>query len=94
LAVCWAHVRRRFNELAVAGPAPIASETLERIAKLYALEADIRGQAADKWRRVRQERSRPTVEALQIWLRVQLDRISRRASLPSPSAARSPTGQA
>ena len=26
LAFCWAHVRRRFYELAVAGPAPIASE--------------------------------------------------------------------
>jgi hypothetical protein len=26
LAFCWAHVRRRFYELAAAGPAPIASE--------------------------------------------------------------------
>ena len=26
LAFCWAHVRRRFYELAVAGPAPIAAE--------------------------------------------------------------------
>jgi transposase len=38
LAFCWAHVRRRFYELAVAGPAPIASEALERIAKLYTIE--------------------------------------------------------
>ena len=36
LAFCWAHVRRRFYELAAAGPAPIASEALERIAELYA----------------------------------------------------------
>lgn len=28
LAFCWAHVRRRFYELAAAGPAPIASEAL------------------------------------------------------------------
>ena len=28
LAFCWAHVRRRFYELAVAGAAPIASEAL------------------------------------------------------------------
>ena len=33
LAFCWAHVRRRFYELAAAGPAPIASEALERIAR-------------------------------------------------------------
>jgi transposase len=45
LAFCWAHVRRRFYELAAAGPAPIASEALERIASLYAVESDIRGQA-------------------------------------------------
>jgi transposase len=30
LAFCWAHVRRRFYELAAAGPAPIASEALKR----------------------------------------------------------------
>src|SRR5277367_1372651 len=34
LAFCWAHVRRRFYELAVAGPSPIASEALQRIAEL------------------------------------------------------------
>ena len=54
LAFCWAHVRRRFYELAAAGPAPIASEALERIAELYAIEADIRGRSADERRAVRQ----------------------------------------
>jgi transposase len=48
LAFCWAHVRRRFYELAVAGPAPIASEALERIAALYAIEKDIRGRGAEE----------------------------------------------
>jgi transposase len=81
LAFCWARVRRRFYELAVAGPAPIASEALERIAKLYAVETDIRGQTADQRRRVRQERSRPIVEALQIWLKAQLERISQKGKL-------------
>jgi transposase len=32
LAFCWSHVRRGFYEIAVAGPAPIASQALERIA--------------------------------------------------------------
>ena len=41
LAFCWAHVRRRFYELAAAGPAPIASEALERIGGLYAIESEI-----------------------------------------------------
>jgi transposase len=81
LAFCWAHVRRRFYELAVAGPAPIASEALERIAKLYGVETDIRGQTADERRRVRQERSRLIVEALQVWLKAQLERVSQKGKL-------------
>ena len=32
LAFCWSHVRRRFYELAVAGPAPIAGEALRAVA--------------------------------------------------------------
>jgi transposase len=34
LAFCWSHVRRKFYELAMPGPAPIASEALTRIAEL------------------------------------------------------------
>src|SRR6201993_4131765 len=62
LAFCWAHVRRRFFELAAAGPAPIASEALERIAKLYAIEKEIRGRSADERQAMRQDRSRPIIE--------------------------------
>jgi len=43
LAFCWAHVRRRFYELAQAGPAPIATEVLARLAELYQGEGEIRG---------------------------------------------------
>lgn len=38
MAFCWSHVRQRFYELAAAGPAPIASEALERIAGLLPSE--------------------------------------------------------
>ena len=55
LAFCWTHVRRRFYELAVGGPAPIASEALERIAALYAIEKEIRGRSAEERRAVRQD---------------------------------------
>jgi hypothetical protein len=48
LAFCWAHVRRRFYELAAAGPAPIAREALRRIAELYKIEDVIRGRSADE----------------------------------------------
>lgn len=54
---------------------------LGRIASLYAVEADIGGQAADERRRVRQERSRPIIEALQTWLKAQLDLVSQKGKL-------------
>ena len=81
LAFCWGHVRRRFYELAAAGPAPIACEALKRIAALYAIEDDIRGRCAGERRAVRQERSRPMVEALQPWLREKLSLISQKTKL-------------
>src|SRR3954468_7414693 len=65
LAFCWSHVRRRFYELAQAGPAPIASEALARIAALYKIECEIRGRSAEERRAVRQARSRILVEAFE-----------------------------
>jgi len=81
LAFCWSHVRRPFYELAQSGPAPIASEALARIAALYRIEADMGGRSADERRAVRQERSRPLVEALQPWLREKLSLISQKTKL-------------
>ena len=45
LAFCWSHVRRGFYDLAKA-KAPIATETLQRIAALYEIEARVRGKSA------------------------------------------------
>ncbi len=81
LAFCWSHVRRRFYELAAAGPAPIASEALERIAELYAIETDIRGRAAEERRAVRQDKSRPLIDDLEPWLRAKLALISQKTKL-------------
>jgi len=81
LAFCWAHVRRKFYELAVAGPAPIATETLEQIKAIYAIEVNIRGKDPDVRRAVRQEKSRPLIEALEPWLRAKLETISQKTKL-------------
>lgn len=81
LAFCWAHVRRRFYELAAAGPAPIASEALRRIAELYRIEDDVRGRSAEQRRAARQERSLPIVANLEPWLREKLGLISQKTKL-------------
>jgi hypothetical protein len=49
--ICSSRSSRRaghFDELAVPGPAPIASEALKRIAELYAVETECRGRSADE----------------------------------------------
>src|SRR5271154_4695543 len=81
LAFCWSHVRGPFYELAQSGPAPIASEALTRIAALYRIEAEIHGRSAEDRRAIRQERSRPLIEALEPWLREKLSLISQKTKL-------------
>ena len=81
LAFCWAHVRRRFYELAQSGPAPIATEALQRIAELYKIESEIRGRSPEERRTARQERSRPVIDTLQPWLREKLALISQKSKL-------------
>jgi transposase len=76
LAFCWAHLRRKFFDIAKGGSAPIASEALERIAVLYAIEKTIRGRSADERRAVRVEKIKPLVLALKAWLEEQLARAS------------------
>ena len=79
LAYCWSHCRREFFDLAKTSPAPIATEALRRIAQLYQIEADIRGSSADQRQAVRQQKTKPLVEALKTWLEKTL------AQLPSGS---------
>src|SRR6195952_1233675 len=81
LAFCWAHVRRKFYELATPGPAPIASHALEHIAALYAVEKDIRGRGTDERRTARQQKSKPLVDAFEPWLRAKLALISQKSKL-------------
>jgi transposase len=81
LAFCWSHVRRRFYELAVGGPAPIAAEALERIGALYAIEKEIRGRSAEERRAARQDRTRPLLADLEPWLREKLALISQKTKL-------------
>ena len=81
LVFCWAHTRRKFHDIHAATKAPLAGEALLRIAALYQIEADIRGQSADERRLARQERSKPLVEAMHGWLTGQLNRVSGRSGL-------------
>lgn len=81
LAFCWAHLRRRFYEIAKGGSAPIAEEALRRIAALYRIEAQIRGNTAEERQAVRQAKSNPLVADLKTWLQAQLARASAKSAI-------------
>ena len=90
-AACWTHARRPFFAMAdieenarrkAAGKkeiplSPIAIEVVRRIDALFEIERTINGKSAAERLAVRQERSRPLVEDLQVYMRAQLARLSR-----------------
>jgi transposase len=78
-AACWAHVRRKFYDLEVAHKSPTATEALQRIAALYAIEKEIRGRLPDERREVRNTRSRPLLESLKQWFEETLGKLSRKS---------------
>ena len=75
LAFCWAHARRPFYEFYTSTQSPLAAEVLARIARLYEIEGDIRGQPPDVRKAFRQLRSRGLVEDLHVWLQDHVPRI-------------------
>jgi len=75
-AACWAHARRKFFDLARLKEAPIAIDAIERIDALFAIEREINGMTPDERLRVRNERSRPLVAALEAWLRERRAQLS------------------
>jgi transposase len=79
LAFCWAHVRRKFFELA--DTSPVATEVLRRIALLYAIEDEVRGTSAQQRRQVRGERSRAIVDDLRHYLDTRNRQVSAKAKL-------------
>jgi transposase len=79
LAFCWAHVRRKFYELAEGSP--VATDVLRRIASLYAIEDEIRGLSADERRNARDQRSRPIVDDLYRFLEARGRQVSAKSRL-------------
>ncbi len=81
LAACWAHTRRKFYEIAQADGSPIALEAVRRIADIYVVEGRVRGQTPADRLALRQAESRPLIDALKLWLELQLPRLSARSKL-------------
>jgi len=78
---CLAHVRRKFFDIAKATGSAVATEAVARIATLYAVEAEVRGQSPDRRVEVRRAKSRPVFDDLIIWLQSELPKISGKSDL-------------
>jgi transposase len=94
-ALCWAHARRQFFELAdiaanarrgkqAAAISPIALEAVRRIDALFDIERGINGHSAEERLRARREQSAPLVAALEAWLREQRARLSSASAVAGP----------
>jgi transposase len=75
-AMCWAHARRKFFDVARLNKAPIAVEAVKRIDALFEIERDINGKPPPERQRVRNEHSRPLVAELKVWLQAQRAKLS------------------
>jgi transposase len=94
-ALCWAHARRKFFELAdIAANArrgrkaptisPIALEAVKRIDALFDIERSVNGLSIGERLRARQQQSAPLLTELETWLREERSRLSRSASVVKP----------
>jgi transposase len=83
-AACWAHARRPWWELYLStGRAEdsVAAQALRRIAALYAVEAEVRGQPPELRRAHRQARAGPLLHELHAWLSSMVGRVSAKSEL-------------
>jgi len=81
VAYCWAHARRKLKEIFDRDGSEIAAEGLRQIAKLYAIEKDIRGTSPGQRVSARQARSAPLVADFGEWLQRVRMRVSAKSRL-------------
>jgi transposase len=76
---CWAHARRKFHEIHIAHSSPTTTEAIERVAALYAIEAEIRGSTPEIRKTIRQARAKPLLDSMRTWLETTLAKLSRKS---------------
>ena len=74
-AYCFAHARRKFDELFKADASPVAAQAIGRIALLYKIEAHARALDSQARLHLRQEQSKPLWDQLHLWLQLERGRV-------------------
>ena len=77
-AYCFAHARRKYDELIKTTPSasPVAAEAIRRIAWLYRIEDEVQDLTSEERLRIRQARSKPLWENLHQWLQLERKRVA------------------
>lgn len=78
---CMAHIRRKFFDVHKAQGSAIAEQALQRIARLYEIEKEVRGKTPKQRKDIRQAKAKPIFDDLEAWLLGQLARISGKSPL-------------
>jgi transposase len=81
LAFCLAHARRKFTDVYKASKSPIARDVIERLGKVYAVEAEIKGTSAAERLAARKARTAPLMASLKRRLERALDEVSAKSPL-------------
>jgi transposase len=81
LAACWAHLRRYFYELHVAGLSTTATWTVQRMAALWHIEEEVRGSKPEIRLAARRATSAAIVAELFERWNIELNRIPRKSKL-------------
>ena len=76
-----AHIRRKFVDVHKSQGSAIAEEAIKRIAGLYGIEKEARGQPPDIRVQNRLEKAEPVFDDLQAWLAAQLPKLSAKTPL-------------
>lgn len=78
---CVAHIRRKFVDIHASQGSSVAGESIQRIAKLYEIEKEVRGKPPPERVKLRQAQSKPIFNDLVDWLQAQLPKISGKSTL-------------
>lgn len=78
---CMAHIRRKVVDVHKSQGSTIAEKIIRRIAALYGIEKEVRGQSPEDRAANRHKKARPLLDDLEHWLGDQLPKISGKSEL-------------
>lgn len=74
-AACFAHARRKFDELVKDNLSPVGTQAIQRMAALYKIERQVKGLSPDDRQAIRQSSAKPLCEELHTWLKLERQRV-------------------